>query len=58
MIIKVLKSKNGTNYTLTGYILNYEGLEINQFIVTFFSYTYLREYTPTENFAYEESGTF
>lgn len=50
--------KNGTNYTLTDDILNYEGLEINQSDVMIFHTHTCESYTPTENFAYEESGTF
>ena len=50
--------KNGTNYTLTDDILNYEGLEINQSDVMIFHTHTCESYTPTENFSYEESGTF
>lgn len=50
--------KNGTNYTLTDDILNYEGLEINQSDVMIFHTHTCESYTPTENFAYVESGTF
>lgn len=50
--------KNGTNYTLTDDILNYDGLEINQSDVIIFHTHTCESYTPTENFSYEESGTF
>ena len=38
--------------------MNYEGLEINQSDVMIFHTHTCESYTPTENFAYEESGTF
>ena len=50
--------KNGTNYTLTDDILNYDNLEINKKDVMIFHTHTCESYTPTENFQYEESGTF
>ena len=61
--------KNGTNYTLTDDMKDMdkvnellqpiiEGLEINQSDVMIFHTHTCESYTPTENFAYEESGTF
>ena len=50
--------KNGTNYTLTDDMLNYDNLEVNTSDVIIFHTHTCESYTPTENFSYEESGTF
>lgn len=50
--------KNGTNYTLTDDMLNYDNLEINTSNIIIFHTHTCESYTPTENFSYEESGTF
>ena len=50
--------KNGTNYTLTDEILSPDNISINQQDVMIFHTHTCESYTPTENFPYEESGTF
>ena len=50
--------KNGTNYTLTDEILSPDNISINQQDVIIFHTHTCESYTPTENFPYEESGTF
>lgn len=50
--------KNGTNYTITDEILSPDNISINtQDVMIFHTHT-CESYTPTENFPYEESGTF
>lgn len=50
--------KNGTNYNLTEDILNYDNLDFNKKDVMIFHTHTCESYTPTENYQYEESGTF
>lgn len=50
--------KNGTNYTLTDDILNPESLNINKKDIMIFHTHTCESYTPSENYQYEESGTF
>lgn len=50
--------KNGTNYSLTEDILNCDNLDINKNDVIIFHTHTCESYTPTENYSYEESGTF
>ncbi len=50
--------KNGTNYSLTDDILNCDNLDINKNDVIIFHTHTCESYTPTENYPYEESGTF
>ncbi len=50
--------KNGTNYSLTEDILNPNNIDINKNDVMIFHTHTCESYTPTENYTYEESGTF
>lgn len=50
--------KNGTNYTLTDDILNYNTLNINKSDIIIFHTHTCESYTPTEANTYEASGTF
>ena len=50
--------KNGTNYSLTEDILNPNNIDINKNDVIIFHTHTCESYTPTENYTYEESGTF
>lgn len=50
--------KNGTNYTLTEDILSCDTLDINKSDIMIFHTHTCESYTPTENYTYEESGTF
>ena len=50
--------KNGTNYTLTDDILNCDTLDINKSDIMIFHTHTCVSYTPTEDYTYEESGTF
>ena len=50
--------KNGTNYTLTDEILSPDNISINKQDVMIFHTHTCESYTPTENYPYEESGTF
>ena len=50
--------KNGTNYELTSDIWDTSNLEINKNDVIIFHTHTCESYTPTENYNYEESGTF
>lgn len=50
--------KNGTDYTLTDDMLNCDTLDINKSDIMIFHTHTCESYTPTENYPYEESGTF
>ncbi len=50
--------KNGTNYTLTDEMLNCNNLNINKSNIIIFHTHTCESYTQTENYSYEESGTF
>ena len=50
--------KNGTSYSLTEDILNPNNININKNDVMIFHTHTCESYTPTENYTYEESGTF
>lgn len=50
--------KNGTNYTLTDEILSPDNISINKQDVMIFHTHTCESYTATENYPYEESGTF
>ena len=50
--------KNGTTYSLTEDILNPNNIDINKNDVMIFHTHTCESYTPTENYTYEESGTF
>ena len=50
--------KNGTNYSLTEDILNPNNIDINKNDIMIFHTHTCESYTPTENYTYEESGTF
>lgn len=50
--------KNGTDYSLTEDILNCDNLDINKNDVMIFHTHTCESYTPTDNYPYEESGTF
>lgn len=50
--------KNGTDYSLTDDILNCDNIDINKNDVMIFHTHTCESYTPTDNYSYEESGTF
>lgn len=50
--------KNGTNYNLTEDILNCDNLDFNKKDIMIFHTHTCESYTPTEQYSYEETGTF
>lgn len=50
--------KNGTNYNLTEDILNCDNLDLNKKDIMIFHTHTCESYTPTEQYSYEETGTF
>lgn len=50
--------KNGTNYDITDDIYDVSSLDINKSDVIIFHTHTCESYNPTENYTYEESGTF
>lgn len=50
--------KNGTNYNLTEDVLNCDNLDFNKKDIMIFHTHTCESYTPTEQYSYEETGTF